>query len=114
MAMPPRGLTFHQEIQDAVAGRERLVLVVGPKAALSDYVRQEWQFALQAGGGKGGEAKGTGVVSRSAYSLGHSCRDRLLRTAEAADTGVQPNRWGTSRPAVSRFGLTAWRCRRAG
>jgi hypothetical protein len=38
-AMPSRGLRFHQEIQDAVAARERLVLVVGPKAALSDYVR---------------------------------------------------------------------------
>ena len=48
MAMPSRGLTFHQEIQDAVAARQRLVLVVGPKAAVSDYVRQEWQFALQA------------------------------------------------------------------
>ena len=24
------------------------MLVVGPKAALSDYVRQEWQFALHA------------------------------------------------------------------
>lgn len=48
IAMPPRGLTFHQEIQDAVAARERLVLVVGLKAAVSDYVRQEWQFALQA------------------------------------------------------------------
>ena len=47
-AMPSRGLTFHQEIQDAVAARARLVLVVGPKAELSDYVRQEWQFALQA------------------------------------------------------------------
>src|SRR5260221_6599398 len=48
IAMPSRGLTFHQEIQDAVAARERLVLVVGPKAAMSDYVRQEWQFALHA------------------------------------------------------------------
>ena len=48
IAMPSRGLTFHQEIQDAVAARERLVLVVGPKAAVSDYVRREWQFALQA------------------------------------------------------------------
>jgi hypothetical protein len=46
IVMPSRGLTFHQEIQDAVATRERLVLVVGPTAALSDYVRQEWQFAL--------------------------------------------------------------------
>jgi hypothetical protein len=25
-----------------------LVLVVGPKAGLSDFVRQEWRFALQA------------------------------------------------------------------
>ena len=41
MAMPSRGLTFHQKIQDAVAARERLVLIVGPKAAVSDYVRQE-------------------------------------------------------------------------
>ncbi len=48
MAMPSRGLTLHQEIQDAVAAGERLVLVVGPKAALSDYVQQEWQFAIQA------------------------------------------------------------------
>jgi hypothetical protein len=39
--MPSRGRTFHQEIQDVVAAREWLVLVVGPKAALSDYVRQE-------------------------------------------------------------------------
>lgn len=36
MAMPSRGLRIHQEIQDAVAARERLVLVIGPKAALSD------------------------------------------------------------------------------
>ena len=46
MAMPSRGLTFHQEILDAVAARERLVLIVGPRTAGSDYVRQEWQFAL--------------------------------------------------------------------
>jgi hypothetical protein len=48
MALPRRGLTVHQEIQDAVAARERFVPVVGPKAAVSDYVRQQWQFALQA------------------------------------------------------------------
>ena len=48
MAMPSRGLTFHQESQDAVAARERLVLVVGPKAAVSDDMRQEGPFALQA------------------------------------------------------------------
>src|SRR3984957_9501686 len=45
VSMPSRNLTFHQEIRDAVATRDRLVLVVGPKAAESLYVRQEWQFA---------------------------------------------------------------------
>ena len=48
MAMPSRGLTFHQEIQEAIAARERLVQVVGPKAAVSDSVRQERLFALPA------------------------------------------------------------------
>lgn len=43
--MPSRNLTFHQEIRDAVAAHERLLLVVGPKAVASEYVRQEWQFA---------------------------------------------------------------------
>ena len=46
--MRSRGLTFHQEIQDAVAARERLVLDVGQKAIPFDYVQQEWQFVLQA------------------------------------------------------------------
>ncbi len=45
VSMPSRNLTFHQEIRDAVAACDRLVLVVGPKAVASDYVRQEWQFA---------------------------------------------------------------------
>ena len=44
-SMPSRGLTFHQEIRDAVAERDRLLLVVGPHAVTSDYVQQEWQFA---------------------------------------------------------------------
>lgn len=48
LAMPSRGLAFHQEIQDAAAARERSVLIAGPKAAVLDNVRQEWQFALQA------------------------------------------------------------------
>jgi hypothetical protein len=46
ISMPSRGLTFHQEIQDAIAARERLVLLVEPKADLSKYLRHEWQFAL--------------------------------------------------------------------
>lgn len=45
--MPSRRLTFHQEIREAIIARERLVLVVGPRCESSEYVRQEWQFALQ-------------------------------------------------------------------
>jgi hypothetical protein len=41
--VPSRSLTFHQEIRDAIAARDRLVLVVGPQAAASLYVQQEWQ-----------------------------------------------------------------------
>src|SRR5260370_17326445 len=45
VSMPSRALTFHQEIRDAIAACDRLVLVVGPKAAEALYVRQEWQLA---------------------------------------------------------------------
>ncbi len=47
VSMPSRRLTFHQEIRDAVTVADRVVLVVGPHAVGSDYVRQEWQFALE-------------------------------------------------------------------
>ncbi len=43
-----RGLTFHQEIKDAIRTEvDRVVYVGGPKAAQSAYVREEWQFALE-------------------------------------------------------------------
>lgn len=43
-----RGLSFHQEIKDAIRTEvDRVVYVGGPKAALSAYVREEWQFALE-------------------------------------------------------------------
>ena len=43
-----RGLTFHQEIKDAIRTEvERVVYVGGPKAAQSPYVREEWQSALE-------------------------------------------------------------------
>ena len=45
VSMPSRSLSFHQEIRDAIVSCERSILVVGPKAATSDYVAQEWQFA---------------------------------------------------------------------
>jgi len=42
------GLTFHQEIKDAIrTERERVVYVGGPKAAQSAYVREEWKLALE-------------------------------------------------------------------
>ena len=45
--MPSRSLTFHQEIKDAIRMCDRLVLVVGPQAAASDYVIEEWRFAWE-------------------------------------------------------------------
>jgi WD40 repeat protein len=48
VSMPSRGMTFLQEIRDAIDTSERLILVVGPGALQSDYVRAEWRYALQA------------------------------------------------------------------
>jgi hypothetical protein len=45
VSMPSRLLSFHHEIRDAVNRCDRLVLIVGPKAADSLYVRGEWQYA---------------------------------------------------------------------
>ncbi|HWD39014.1 MAG TPA: toll/interleukin-1 receptor domain-containing protein, partial [Fimbriimonas sp.] len=43
-----RGLTFHQEIKDAIRTEvDRLVYVGGPKAASSRNVREEWKSALE-------------------------------------------------------------------
>lgn len=44
--MPSRGLTFTTEIAHAIDGAERLILVVGPGAIQSEYVRAEWEHAL--------------------------------------------------------------------
>ena len=44
--MPNRGLTFLKEIRDEIDKSDRFILVVGPKALASDYVRSEWQHAL--------------------------------------------------------------------
>jgi hypothetical protein len=45
--MPSRALSFHQEIKDTIRGRDRLLLVVGPKSATSEYVTEEWRFAWE-------------------------------------------------------------------
>lgn len=47
-AMESRGRTFLDEIRDAITSVDRIVLVVGPGAATSCYVKQEWEFALEA------------------------------------------------------------------
>ena len=44
--MPSRGLTFLQEIRDAIEASDRLLAVIGPWAVRSDYVTSEWQHAL--------------------------------------------------------------------
>lgn len=46
VSMPSRALTFLQEVRDAITDRDRFVIVVGPAAVRSDYVRTEWQWAL--------------------------------------------------------------------
>lgn len=45
-SMPSRALTFLQEIRDAIDQADRLILVVGPAAVKSNYVRPEWLYAL--------------------------------------------------------------------
>jgi len=47
--MPSRALTFLHEIREAIHARDRLVLVVGPAAVVSDYVEAEWREALELG-----------------------------------------------------------------
>jgi WD40 repeat protein len=49
VSMPSRALTFLQEIRDAIDSRDRLIFVVGPGALASDYVKAEWQWALEIG-----------------------------------------------------------------
>ena len=44
--MESRGRTFFQELRDAIHDSERVLLVVGPAALQSEYVRLEWQHAL--------------------------------------------------------------------
>jgi len=46
IAMPNRGLAFTDEIRRGIAAQNRLVLVLGPHAAASSYVRDEWLAAL--------------------------------------------------------------------
>jgi hypothetical protein len=48
-AMESRGLTFLQEIRDAIASVERLLLIVGPRARHKPYVEVEWRHALREG-----------------------------------------------------------------
>jgi WD40 repeat protein len=45
--MESRGRTFLQEIRDAISSVERLLLVIGPHMAHSDYVEAEWRYALK-------------------------------------------------------------------
>jgi len=44
-----RGMTFDAEIRNAIESSDRLILLAGPGALASDYVRQEWGFAEDLG-----------------------------------------------------------------
>lgn len=48
-AMESRGLTFLQEIKDAISTAERVLLIVGPETIASPYVELEWRHALREG-----------------------------------------------------------------
>jgi WD40 repeat protein len=48
-SMHSRGPEFEQEIRDAITRVDRLVLVAGPKALKSKYVRMEWEWARHFG-----------------------------------------------------------------
>src|SRR5688572_6166050 len=48
-AMESRGLTFLQEIRNAIASAGRLLLIVGPNARHKPYVEAEWRHALREG-----------------------------------------------------------------
>lgn len=47
--MPARGLTFLDEIRRAIQAADRVLVVIGPDAIASEYVRAEWQCALAEG-----------------------------------------------------------------
>ena len=46
LSMPSRGETFDHEIQRAIEGVDRVILVAGEHALTSDYVWMEWKYAL--------------------------------------------------------------------
>ncbi len=46
-ALDSRGLTFLQEIRDAIEGADRLIAVIGQNAVKSEYVKVEWEHALR-------------------------------------------------------------------
>jgi hypothetical protein len=47
-SMPSRGLTFLDEIRDAIVDDiDKIILVIGPKAIESKYVQMEWKTGLQ-------------------------------------------------------------------
>lgn len=48
ISLPSRGLSFNAEIEKAIHDSERFVLVAGPGAVASDYVRAELACALEA------------------------------------------------------------------
>src|SRR5262245_60239353 len=44
--MPSRSLSFLEETRRAIEGVDRVVVVIGPRAVASEYVRAEWLYAM--------------------------------------------------------------------
>jgi WD40 repeat protein len=79
ISMPSRQLTFHQEIRDAIAARDRLLLVVGPGVLTSDYVKQEWCFAyFEAGKCVNPIVRLDGRKDRGRYADGATSGDQVI------------------------------------
>ena len=79
-------------IRDAVAVvRERLVLVIGARAGLSDYVRPKWQFALPADTAVATILR-QGDYPLLPYELTTESAARLSCRAETGDFGLRTSR----------------------
>lgn len=111
VSMPSRQLTFLQEIRDAIAARDRLLLVIGPNARTSDYVVQEWSKALEMGKCvnlivrlNGGQENGRAIdgyalipdelrlFTPKIFATTHVTRNTL--PISSASSQIQRRRWG--------------------
>jgi len=96
VSMPARQLPFPQEIRDAIAACDRLLLVVGPGILTSDWAIKEWRFAyfeadkcvnpiVRLNGRKTGGSTTGGATSGSQIIDGYNLIPEDLKTLHAED-----------------------------